>query len=100
MSTIDNLAKDFLAQERIAVAGVSSAREEAAATGMPMSGGLSRPLDRLGSARPPLLDLKTYTNAIAMIGAVWGSLCTTKRLCRSDRIEDGTQKLSTRRRRR
>ena len=30
MSTIDNLAKDFLAQERIAVAGVSSAREEAA----------------------------------------------------------------------
>ena len=30
MSTIDNLAKEFLAQKRIAVAGVSSAREEAA----------------------------------------------------------------------
>ena len=30
MSTIDDLAKDFLDQERIAVAGVSSAREEAA----------------------------------------------------------------------
>ena len=30
MSTIDDLAKDFLAQERIAVAGVSAEREEAA----------------------------------------------------------------------
>lgn len=30
MSTIDNLAKDFLAQERIAVAGVSSEREQPA----------------------------------------------------------------------
>lgn len=30
MSTIDNLAKDFLAQKRIAVAGVSAEREDAA----------------------------------------------------------------------
>lgn len=30
MSTIDNLAKDFLAQKRIAVAGVSSGREQPA----------------------------------------------------------------------